>query len=150
MIIKKVLLNKKSRLKYVVIPRSSDINSDDYVAITKLDEDKILGIDNKQEINEVNIKKDKSVTGKKVQETYLKNALVAFFIENPDKEFSLEDIYFGVQNHTKLNDELKESCKYMPYRLKFQHLIDCHIQTLKKEGFLKHKGRNRWLHNPYE
>ena len=37
MIIKRVLLNKKSKLKYVVIPKASDIKAGDYIEIVKID-----------------------------------------------------------------------------------------------------------------
>ena len=38
MLIKKVLNNKKSGLKYVVIPKDSEIKGGDYVKIEKIDD----------------------------------------------------------------------------------------------------------------
>lgn len=93
---------------------------------------------------------NKTVATEKIQETCLKEALKDFFIDNPHKEFALQEIYHGIQDYIKIDDRFKEQDLLHPPRLKFHHLIDCYIQTLKKEGFLKHKGRNRWLHNPYE
>jgi len=38
MIIKRVLENKKTKTKYVIIPAKSDIQAGDYVSVTKLPE----------------------------------------------------------------------------------------------------------------
>jgi len=40
LLIKKVLNNKKSGLKYVVIPKDSEIKGGDYVKIEKIEDDR--------------------------------------------------------------------------------------------------------------
>lgn len=80
-------------------------------------------------------------------ETNIKYAIINFFIENPYKEFEVQEIYFGIQKHIKLTDYQKENHPKFGQK-NFHHEVRAWLNELKKEGFLKHPNHNRWKHIP--